>query len=79
MQIKKNIYLELSNIRDKLTIGSGTDFKIRAYEGLETSDYQIGYKQNAQIDSATMMGAIIAEMTEVATERFNSELKKTPT
>ena len=33
----------------------------------------------AEMDSATMMGAIIAEMTEVATERFNSELKKTPT
>ena len=54
MQIKKNIYLELSNIRDKLNMGTGTDFKIRAYEGFEASDYQIGYKQNAQIDSATI-------------------------
>ena len=54
MQIKKNIYLELSNIRDKLSMGTGTDFKIRAYEGFEASDYQIGYKQNAQIDSATI-------------------------
>ena len=33
----------------------------------------------AEMDSTTMMGAIIAEMTEAKTERFNSELKKKPT
>ena len=53
MQTKK-IFLQLSNIRDKLEMGSGTSFKIVSYEGFESSDYQIGYKQNAQIDYATI-------------------------
>ena len=50
----KSIYLELSNIRDKLEMGTNTSFKILSYEGFEASDYRISYKQNAQFDSASI-------------------------
>lgn len=54
--MRKNIYLELSTIRDKIAMGSGTDFGVTAYSGFEASDYQISYKLNAQIDNASITG-----------------------
>lgn len=50
----KKIYLELSTEKDKLIMGSNSDFGITAYKGFEASEYQISYKLSAQIDTSTV-------------------------
>ena len=50
----KRIYLELKTGKDKLTMGSNSDFRITAYKGFEASEYQVSYKPNAQVDNATI-------------------------
>lgn len=51
---KKRIDLELSTIRDKIHMGTDSDFKITGYSGFESSDYEISYKLNAQVDNAAV-------------------------